>query len=77
MVNLHILASSWKRHYEQHPLKNQSNAKLADIATIFGHNKSSNDGVAEFCNIDNLFGLGCYYHHHYQHQHYHHRPWLN
>jgi hypothetical protein len=59
MVNINILASSWKRHYEQHPLKHQSNAKLADIVTIFDHDKPSIDGVAEYCNSGDLFGLGC------------------
>jgi hypothetical protein len=59
MVNINILANSWKRQNEQHPLKHQSNAKLANILTIFDHDNSSNDGVAEFCNSDDLFGLGC------------------
>jgi hypothetical protein len=59
MANLNILANSWKRHYEHHPLKHQSYAKLADIAAIFDHDKPSNNGVAEFCNSDALFGLGC------------------
>jgi hypothetical protein len=58
MVNLNILTNSWKRHYEQHPLNHQSSAKLADIAAIFDHDKPTNDGVAEFCNSDDLFGLG-------------------
>jgi hypothetical protein len=59
MANINILAYSWKRHYEQHPLKHQSNAKLNDIVAIFDHDKAINDGVVEFCNSDDLFGLGC------------------
>jgi hypothetical protein len=51
-----IHANSWKRHYEQHPTKDQSNFKLADIAGILGYNKSIVDGVAEFCNSDDLCG---------------------
>jgi hypothetical protein len=42
-----ILAKSWKRQYEQHPMKDQSNVKLADIADVFGHDKAINEGVAE------------------------------
>jgi hypothetical protein len=57
MENLNILANSWKRHYKQHPLKHQSNAKLADIMAMFDHDKPINDGVAEFCNSDDLFRL--------------------
>jgi hypothetical protein len=50
-------ANSWKHHYEQHPMKDLSNAKLADIVGIFGYKKSITDGVAEFCNINDLFCL--------------------
>jgi hypothetical protein len=58
MVNLNILANTWKRHYEQHPLKHHSKAKLADTIAISDHDKPSNDGVAKFCNSNDLFGLG-------------------
>jgi hypothetical protein len=59
MVNINILANSWKHHYEQHPLKHQSNAKLTDIVTIFYHDETSNNGVADFCNSNDVCGLGC------------------
>jgi hypothetical protein len=57
MLQPSTLANSWQRHYKQHPMKDNSNAKLADIAYIFGHDKAINEGVAEFCNINDLFGL--------------------
>jgi hypothetical protein len=57
MVNINILANYWKCHYEQHPLKCQSNTKLANMVIIFDRDKLSNDGVAEFSNSDDLFGL--------------------
>jgi hypothetical protein len=57
MLHPSTLANSWKRHYEQHPMIDLSNAKLADIAGIFGYNKSITDGVADCFNSDDLFGL--------------------
>jgi hypothetical protein len=51
------LANSWQRHYEQHPMKDKSNTKLADIGDIYGHDKSINEGVAEFCNSNYLISI--------------------
>jgi hypothetical protein len=59
MAHINIMANSWNRHYEQHPLKHQSNTKLANTVTIFDHDNLSNEGVAELCNRNDLFGLGC------------------
>jgi hypothetical protein len=60
-LNHHVISrhpsGPGKRHYELHLLKIQSNAKLADIEGIFGHDKSIDAGVVEFVNIANLFGL--------------------
>jgi hypothetical protein len=60
MANINILANLRKRHYEQHPLKHQSHANLADVVTIFNHDKPSIDGVADYyCKSEDLFGLVC------------------
>jgi hypothetical protein len=52
-----ILANSWKRHYEQHPMKAQSNAKLADISSILARDTAIDAGVPELCKSDYLSGM--------------------